>query len=127
MVSGAAGSGDLGPAAAAGAIPAITLACSSGTATTDLRVASLGAHRAAAVAPGWLAGVIDGSGQQVYGQRIDNLRLPASETTRKKLAEQYGRDGYLLLEAVHAPGAPGWLRELPAVECGRSGCSSTTG
>src|ERR1039457_6236574 len=69
----------------------------------------------AAAAPGWLAGVIDDSWQQVYGQRIDTLRLPASETARKKLAEQYGRDGYHLLEAVQAPGAPGWLRDLPAV------------
>ena len=69
----------------------------------------------AAAAPGWLAGVIDGSWQQVYGQRIDNLGLPASETARGKLAGQYGRDGYLLLEAVHGPAAPGWLRELRAV------------
>jgi transposase len=69
----------------------------------------------AAAVPGWLAGVIDDSWPQVYGQRIDNLRLPASETARQKLAGQYGRDGYHLLEAVHAPGAPGWLRELPAV------------
>jgi hypothetical protein len=69
----------------------------------------------AAAAPGWLAGVIDGSWQQVYGQRIGNLRLPASETARTKLAGQYGRDGYHLLEAVRAAGAPGWLRELPAV------------
>jgi hypothetical protein len=51
----------------------------------------------------------------VYGQRIDNLRLPASETARSKLAGQYGRDGCHLLEAVRAPGAPGSLRELPAV------------
>jgi transposase len=70
----------------------------------------------AAAAPGWLAGVIDASWQEVYGQRIDNLRLPASETARAKLAEQYGRDGYHLLETVHAPAAPGWLRELPAVQ-----------
>ena len=70
----------------------------------------------AAAAPDWLAGIIDASWQQVYGQRIDNLRLPASETARSKLAGQYGRDGYHLLEAVHAPGAPGWLRELPAVQ-----------
>ena len=69
----------------------------------------------AAAVPGWLAGVIDGSWQQVYGQRIGNLRLPAGETARTKLAEQYGRDGYHLLEAVRAAGAPGWLRELPAV------------
>jgi hypothetical protein len=68
----------------------------------------------AAAAPDWLAGVIDASWQQVYGQRIDTLRLPASETARSKLAEQYGRDGYHLLEAVRAPGAPGWLRELPS-------------
>jgi transposase len=70
----------------------------------------------AAAAPGWLAGVIDASWQEVYGQRIDGWRLPASETRRKDLAGQYGADGYHLLEAALAPGAPGWLRELPAVE-----------
>src|SRR6266536_5038849 len=47
----------------------------------------------AAAAPGWLAGVIDASWQQVYGQRIDDIRLPAGETARKKLAVQYGTDG----------------------------------
>ncbi len=70
----------------------------------------------AAAAPGWLAGVIDASWQQVYGQRIDEIRLPESETRRRALAVQYGKDGYHLLEAVRAPGAPGWLCELPAVE-----------
>ena len=69
----------------------------------------------AAAAPGWLAGVIDASWQRVYGQRIDELRLPESQTAREELAVQYGRDGYWLLEQVHGPGAPGWLRELPAV------------
>jgi len=70
----------------------------------------------AAAVPGWLATVIDGSWQQVYGQRADEIRLPESETRRKALAVQYGRDGYLLLEAVGAPGAPRWLAELPAME-----------
>ncbi len=70
----------------------------------------------AAAAPGWLAGVIDSTWQQAYGQRIDDIRLPASEAARKKLAVRYGRDGYHLLDAVHAPGAPSWLRELPAVQ-----------
>jgi transposase len=69
-----------------------------------------------AAAPGWLAAVIDASWQQVYGQRIDDIRLPASETARAKLAVQYGQDGYHLLEAVYAPGAPAWLAELPAVQ-----------
>jgi transposase len=70
----------------------------------------------AAAAPGWLAGVIDASWQQVYGQRVDNLRLPESQAAREELAVQYGRDGYWLLEQVHGPGAPGWLAELPAVQ-----------
>jgi transposase len=70
----------------------------------------------AAAVPQWLAGVIDESWQQVYGQRIDALRLPASETGRTALAVQYGKDGYRLLEAVRSPGAPPWLRELPAVQ-----------
>ena len=70
----------------------------------------------AAAAPGWLAGVIDASWQEVYGQRIDEWRLPASQARRTELASWYGRDGYHLLEAAFAPGAPGWLRELPAVE-----------
>jgi len=70
----------------------------------------------AAAAPHWLATVIDGSWQQVYGQRIDEIRLPGSETRRKALAVQYGKDGYHLLEAVRTADAPDWLRELPAVE-----------
>jgi len=70
----------------------------------------------AAAAPGWLAGVIDESWQRVYGQRVDGMRLPGSEAKRKELAVRYGQDGYRLLEAVRAPGAPAWLRELPAVE-----------
>ena len=70
----------------------------------------------AAAAPDWLAGLIDASWQEVYGQRIDAMRLPASEAKRQDLASQYGADGALLLDAVRAPGAPLWLRDLPAVE-----------
>jgi len=70
----------------------------------------------AAAAPGWLAGVIDASWQKVYGQRTGNLRLPDSKAARAELAVQYGRDGYWLLKQVHAPGTPGWLKELPAVQ-----------
>src|SRR5690242_6136144 len=48
----------------------------------------------AAAAPGWLAGVIGVSWQQVYGQRIDDIRLPDSAAGRAELAVQDGRDGY---------------------------------
>jgi hypothetical protein len=70
----------------------------------------------AAAAPAWLATVVDQSWAEVYGSRIDNLHLPESQTKRAALALSYGRDGYRLLGAVSAPGAPAWLRELPAVE-----------
>src|SRR6185437_617471 len=36
----------------------------------------------AAAAPAWLAGVIDASWQEVYGQRIADLRLPAGKAAR---------------------------------------------
>ncbi len=70
----------------------------------------------ATAAPDWLTAVIEESWAQRYRARIDSWRLPASATKRAELGSQYGRDGYRLLEAVTAPGAPGWLRELPAVE-----------
>ena len=70
----------------------------------------------AAAAPGWLAGVIGPSWQQVYGARIDDLHLPESKAGRQDLMIRYGADGYYLLEQVHGPGAPAWLRELPAVQ-----------
>jgi transposase len=70
----------------------------------------------AAAAPGWLAGVIDPSWQRVYGARIDDLHLPESQAGRRELMARYGTDGYFLLEQVHGPGAPGWLRELPAIQ-----------
>jgi hypothetical protein len=69
----------------------------------------------AAAAPGWLAAVIDGSWQRVYGQRIDGWRLPQGQAAREQLAVRYGRDGYYLLEQVRAAGAPGWARDLAAV------------
>ena len=69
----------------------------------------------AAAAPDWLGTVIGSSWQRVYGQRIDQMRLPEGQAAREELAVQYGRDGYYLLGQVHAPGVPGWLAGLPAV------------
>jgi transposase len=69
----------------------------------------------AAAAAGWLAGVVDASWQQVYGQRIDDWRLPESQAKRAELAVQYARDGYWLLERAWSPAAPPGVRDLPAV------------
>ena len=63
-----------------------------------------------------MAGVIDGSWQQMYGARIDDLHLPASQAGRRELMVRYGRDGDYLLEQVHGPGAPERLRKLTAVQ-----------
>ena len=70
----------------------------------------------AVAAPDWLTEVIDPSWQDVYSARIDNLHLPETATKRAQLMVGFGRDGYYLLDAVHAPDAPPWLRELPAVQ-----------
>ncbi|MEV6351033.1 transposase, partial [Actinoplanes sp. NPDC051851] len=67
-------------------------------------------------APDWLVTVIDASWAEVYGARIDSMRLPESRTRRDELMIQYGRDGYHLLEAVTHRDAPHWLAHLPAVQ-----------
>jgi hypothetical protein len=51
-----------------------------------------------------------------YGPRLDSWQPPSSKTERDELALVYGYDGFALLEAVYAAGAPGWLREVPAVQ-----------
>jgi hypothetical protein len=51
-----------------------------------------------------------------YGTPMTSWRPPQSEARRRELAIANARDGYALLEAVYDPSAPGWLRELPAVD-----------
>jgi len=70
----------------------------------------------AVAAPHWLGEVIDASWQDIYGARIDDLHLPQGQAKREELSLQYGRDGYHLLDQIHAPAAPGWLIEVPAVQ-----------
>jgi len=70
----------------------------------------------AVAAPGWLAGAIDlGEWTTRYGRRVDSWRLPASAGQRDELAAAYGADVAALCRALTSPGAPAWLRELPAV------------
>jgi len=51
-----------------------------------------------------------------YGTPMTSWRPPASQARRDELAIAYAKDGYALLEAVYDSAAPGWLRELPAVD-----------
>ena len=70
----------------------------------------------AAAEPGWVSAVLDTSWQLRYGARIDTWRMPSSKTKRVALGNDFARDGHALLHAVWHPSAPGWLREVPAVE-----------
>jgi hypothetical protein len=71
----------------------------------------------AVAAPGWLTSVIDVPDWNTrYPARVDSWRLPTSQTKRSELAKAYGTDAVTLLRAVYGPGAPSWLRQLPAVE-----------
>lgn len=70
---------------------------------------------AARAEPGWLAGVIDASWQVTYGRRICDLRLPKTDAARARLAAQFARDGYHLLEQAAGAGAPPAVRDLPAM------------
>ena len=51
-----------------------------------------------------------------YGTPMTSWRAPASKAKQDELAIACARDGYALLAAVYDKTAPGWLRELPAVD-----------
>ncbi|MCX5321302.1 IS1182 family transposase [Streptomyces sp. NBC_00120] len=69
-----------------------------------------------AAAPQWLSALITADWAKRYGARIDSYRFPKGDNVRQEWAEQVGRDGFTILEAAFAPGSPGWLREIPAVQ-----------
>ncbi len=71
----------------------------------------------AAAHPDWVAQrICVADWTRRYGTPMTSWRPPASPAKRDELAIAYARDGYALLGAVYDPSAPGWLRELPAVD-----------
>ncbi|MET9464469.1 transposase [Streptomyces sp. NPDC006544] len=70
----------------------------------------------AVAAPTWLSGLNTPEWAERYGPRVDDYRFPKGGEVREQWSQQVGRDGFFLLEAVHAPEAPGWLREIEAVQ-----------
>ncbi|WP_131764846.1 hypothetical protein [Candidatus Protofrankia californiensis] len=78
--------------------------------------------------PGWLAATMDvvvWGGR--YTRRVYSWRLPTSRTKQDELATAHGTDGFALLTAVYAPGAPGWLRCPPLTCCAACWCRTTPG
>ncbi|MFV2011494.1 MULTISPECIES: hypothetical protein [unclassified Micromonospora] len=81
----------------------------------------------AATVPAWLTPLIDAGWVERYGARVDSYRFPKGDDVRTRWAEQVGRDGYPILDAIAASAAPAWLREIPAVQVlAWHGSSSTT-
>ncbi|MEU7429058.1 IS1182 family transposase [Streptomyces sp. NPDC040750] len=70
----------------------------------------------AAAAPQWLAELADDEWFKRYSYRIEDYRLPQAKTERIERGHEIGNDGMRLLQAVFHPTAPGWLRQIPAVE-----------
>jgi transposase len=70
----------------------------------------------AVVAPDWLRQQVTAEWFERYGKRVEESHLPKGEAKRVTYAEQIGADGSQLLAAIYHPTAPGWLREIPAVE-----------
>jgi transposase len=69
----------------------------------------------AVVDPAWLLAESHPEWVDRYGPRMDDYRLPESQADRQAYAELIGADGRTLLNAIYAPAAPAWLREVPAV------------
>ncbi|MET7356713.1 transposase [Streptomyces mirabilis] len=71
----------------------------------------------ACAAPDWLAKAVPVREWAArYGPRTNSWHPPASTAKREEMALVYGQDGFTLLEALHAPHTPVWLRELPALQ-----------
>lgn len=81
----------------------------------------------AAAVPGWLATVIDASWQSVYGARIENVRLPASQAKRPNWpCNTAAAATTCSIASVRRARRAGCGTCPPWPRCGRCGCSSTT-
>jgi transposase len=69
----------------------------------------------AAAAPDWLRWVARPVWFERYGRRVEDYRLPKRREGREALALAIGEDGFLLLDALAAAGAPAAAREVPMV------------
>ena len=69
----------------------------------------------ATVAPEWMRATAPADWYERYARRIEEYRLPEAGAERDAYGRTVGVDGYLLLDALDAPGAPPDVAALPAV------------
>src|SRR5436853_512779 len=70
----------------------------------------------AVAAPDWLRAHSSPEWVERYGARLEDSRSPLGEEARVTFAEEIGKHGRELLDALFDPTAPEWLRLVPAVE-----------
>jgi transposase len=64
----------------------------------------------------WLRQQVTSEWFDRYGPRFEQYRLPKGKQAQQELAEQVGRDGLQVLEAIYANTAPPAIKHLPEVE-----------
>ena len=69
----------------------------------------------ATVAPEWMRAAAPPDWYERYARRIEEYRLPEAGAERDAYGPMVGADGYTLLDALDAPGAPPEVAALPAV------------
>jgi transposase len=69
----------------------------------------------ACAAPAWLRALAPADWYERYGRRIEDARLPETQSKREAYASQVGHDGFVLLAALDKPDAPQELAALPAI------------
>ncbi|MER6948926.1 IS1182 family transposase [Nonomuraea sp. NPDC000554] len=70
----------------------------------------------AAAAPDWLLAQAEPGWFERYEARVEDYRLPKNKAERILLGHEIGADGNGVLRAVYSQDAPGWLRDIPAVQ-----------
>ena len=70
----------------------------------------------AVIAPDWLQGIAEDSWYDRYAERVEDYRLPKSQTAREAYAKWVGEDGYELLGAIKSATLETELNSLVKVE-----------
>lgn len=70
----------------------------------------------AVVAGDWLLQHSEEAWLLRYGHRMEEKRFPQGQAARLAIAETIGQDGWRLLTDLFDPGAPLFLRAIPAVK-----------
>jgi transposase len=73
-------------------------------------------NEVAVMAPAWLQALAPAEWYERYGSRVENYRLPKTDTARQDLAAAIGTDGSTLLRAIDQATNQPWLAQIPAVQ-----------